>query len=177
MALGGVVADVRATIHAFSGSPFGGALVMGFVTVDRAYPEYRITRFLNATALKEMARSQTDCISDAVVKRPFARIEDYSDIPGVIDGPELRPMFNRMSPLTFKGIPKAPVYEYHARADELAPIGPARALVKRFCARGVPVQHIEDPLNEHLTFVAVGAPGAVSYLADRFAGKPAPSNC
>jgi hypothetical protein len=177
VALGGIPADVRATIHAFSGSAFGGALVMGFVTVDRAYPEFHLTQYLNDAALEAMKGVQTDCISDAVPRHPFASLEQYSDTPEVIDGPELRPMFDKMSPITFKGVPEAPVYEYHARADELAPIGPARALVERFCRKGVAVEHFEDKLTEHLVFAAAGAPGALRYLADRFAGKPAPSTC
>jgi acetyl esterase/lipase len=177
VALGGTVADLRKTIHAFSGSPFGGALLMGFVTVNRAYPEYHLTRYLNAAALEAMKHVQTDCITDAVPKYPFASLEQYTDNPEVIDGPELEPMFHRINPLTQKGVPAAPVYEYHARGDELAPIGPARALVNRFCKKGVVVQHVEDLLTEHIGFVVTGAPGAVQYMADRFAGKPAPSTC
>jgi hypothetical protein len=80
------------------------------------------------------------------------------------------------SPLGRPGTPSAPVYDYHATQDELAPIGPDRELMARYCAAGVPVQHVEFP-GEHLSEVAVGAPGALSYLGDRFAGLPAPSNC
>jgi hypothetical protein len=177
VALGGVPADVLRSIHAFSGSPFGGALVMGFVTVNRAYPEYRITQYLNDRALHAMTQSQTDCINDAVAKHPLGSIERYAKDPSVLDGPILRPLFKKMSPLTFKGIPAAPVYEYHAVLDELAPIGPARALVRRFCRRGVAVQHVEDHVTEHIGLVPVGAFGAMDYLADRFAGRPAPSTC
>lgn len=177
VALGGIPADIRETIKAFSGSPFGGALIMGFVTVDRAYPEFRLTRYLNDAALKAMAKSQTDCINDAVTRHPFASLEQYAKDPAIIDGPELRPMFRRMNPLSFKGVPDAPVYEYHARADQLAPIGPARKLIARFCRKGVAVKHVEDLLTEHIGLVAVGATGAMDYLADRFAGRPAPSSC
>jgi hypothetical protein len=177
VALGGVVADLRATIHAFSGSAFGGALVMGFVAVDRSYPEYKLTRYLNDKARAAMAGSQTDCINDAVGKYPLARLEDYTDRPELIGSEELRPMFERINPLTFPGVPAAPVYEYHAQLDELAPIGPARKLIERFCRAGVPVHAVEDPINEHLSYVAVGATGAMDYLGDRFAGKPAPNTC
>lgn len=177
VALGGVVADVRATIRAFSGSVFGGALVMGFVGVDRAYPEYRLTQYLNDAARKALANSQTDCITDAAAKYPGASVEQYTDDPGIIEGPELRPMFERMNPLTYPGVPAAPVYDYHAINDQLAPIGPDRALMERFCRGGARVQKVEDPLLEHLGLAATGAPGALDYLADRFAGKPAPNTC
>ncbi len=177
VALGGVPADVKASIRKFSGSLFGGALIMGFVTVDRAYPEYHLTQFINDAGRAAMAQSQTDCINDAVVKHPLGSIEMYAKDPGILDSAALAPMFARMSPLTFPGTPKAPVYEYHAVLDELAPIGPARALVDRFCRAGVAVQHVEDRVTEHIGYVAVGSAGALDYLGARFAGEPAPSTC
>jgi hypothetical protein len=39
------------------------------------------------------------------------------------------------------------------------------------------VLHYRDPFGDHVTLAVTGAPPAVAYLADRFAGKPAPSNC
>lgn len=177
VALGGIPADVKETIRKFSGTVFGGALVMGFVTVDRAYPEYGIKQYLNERAYAAMARSQEDCINDAVMKHPFGSIEAYQRFPGALDTPALQPMFAEMSPLTFPGTPDAPVYAYHAVNDELAPIGPARELVERFCRAGVPVQRVESAIDEHITLVPTGAPGALAYLSDRFAGKAAPNNC
>jgi hypothetical protein len=177
VALGGVPANVKASIKKFSGSAVGGALIMGFVTVDRAYPEYNLTQYINEAGLKAMAESQEDCINDAVIKHPLASIEKYAKDPNILDAPELQSLFRQMSPVTFKGVPDAPVYEYHARLDQLAPIGPARTLIKRFCSKGVAVQHVQDNLTEHVGLVALGWPGALKYLGDRFAGKPAPSTC
>jgi Secretory lipase len=61
--------------------------------------------------------------------------------------------------------------------SELAPIGPDRQLLRRFCAAGVKVEHVETLLGEHPAVALTGAPGAVAYLVDRFAGRPAPDNC
>jgi hypothetical protein len=177
VALGGVPANVKASIKKFSGSAVGGALIMGFVTVDRAYPEYNLTQYINEAGLKAMAESQEDCINDAVIKHPLASIEKYAKDPNILDAPELQSLFRQMSPVTFKGVPDAPVFAYHARLDQLAPIGPARTLIKRFCSKGVAVQHVQDNLTEHVGLVALGWPGALKYLGDRFAGKPAPSTC
>ncbi len=177
IALGGVVADVKATIRSFSGTVFGGAIAMGLVGVDRAYPEYDVTQYINDGGKAAMAKSANDCITDAVPRAPFATLDGYATVPNPLEFPALQPMFAEMSPLTFPGVPSAPVYHYHAVADELAPIGPARQLMQRFCGAGVPVMRVENPIGEHITEVAIGWIGAVPYLADRFAGKAPPSTC
>jgi len=177
IALGGVVADIKATMNAFSGSAGGGALVMGFVGVDRSYPQYHLQQYINAKGRAAIANSQTDCLADAAAKYPFAKIADYTNNPALIDSPAFAPLFAAISPLSRPGTPAAPVYDYHAVDDEFAPIGPDRELMARYCAAGVAVDHVEFPVGEHLTEAVTGAPGALAYLADRFAGLPAPDNC
>jgi hypothetical protein len=84
---------------------------------------------------------------------------------------------NSASPLYISGTPGVPVYDYHATGDELAPIGPDRQLVARYCQDGVDVDHVEIDVGEHLSTVATGAPGALQWLSDRFAGQRAPDTC
>ncbi|MFD4428176.1 lipase family protein [Nocardia sp. NPDC058497] len=66
---------------------------------------------------------------------------------------------------------------YHAVADEFAPVDAARALAGKYCAAGIPVQRVEHSFGEHGTEAMVGLPTALTYLADRFAAKPAASTC
>jgi hypothetical protein len=49
--------------------------------------------------------------------------------------------------------------------------------MRRFCAAGVAVDHVETVLGEHVGTGLTGAAGAIAYLAARFAGQPAPDNC
>ena len=49
--------------------------------------------------------------------------------------------------------------------------------MRRFCAAGVKIDHVETLLGEHVGVALTGAPGAVAYLAARFAGRPAPEDC
>lgn len=176
VALGGNNATIRGGLQAFDGSPFGGAIVIGFIGLDRAYPEYRLASALNADGRARVAQSQDDCIAEAVVRHPFFRASAALADPAALDGPPWTEVFRRASPLTYPGTPQAPVYDYHATGDELAPIGPDRELVAQWCGEGVRVQHVEDP-GEHFSEVAVGTPGALAWLAARFAGEPAPSTC
>ena len=83
----------------------------------------------------------------------------------------------RASPLYRAGVPAAPVLIHHAVADEFAPIGSARALAEKYCGAGIPVQLAENVIGEHGTEAMLGMPTALTYLADRFAAKPAASTC
>jgi hypothetical protein len=177
IALGGVVADLKATFRAFNRPPFGGALVIGIVGLDRSYPEERLQQYLSAAGKRAVADSQHDCINDAINKRPVATAADFEATPDIVELPQITSFLKRVSPLGFRGTPTAPIYDYHAVNDQLAPIGPARALMRRYCQDGVRVQAVEDPVAEHISLIATGSLGAIDYLNDRFAGRPAPSNC
>ncbi len=177
VALGGNNASIRGGLQAFDGSVFGGAIVIGLIGLDRAYPEYHLTDHLNAFGQAAVAQSQDDCIADAAIKHPMFRAADGLSDPTVLDRAPFTEVFRRASPLTYPGVPAAPVYDYHATGDELAPIGPNRQLIERFCRAGVTVQSVEE-FGEHFTEVAQGEAGAVAFLTARFAGRtPAVNTC
>ncbi len=177
IALGGLVTDLKATLYGFNGGPGGGAIVVGLVGVDRSYPEYHLERYLNAAGRKALANSQTDCLTDGIAKYPAAKISQYEAYPNAIDAPAVTKMFHAASPLWLPGTPSAPIYDYHAVDDEFAPIAADRRLVHRFCSKGVPVDHTEVPVGEHLSEAVAGVPGVIDYLSARFAGQPAPNDC
>lgn len=177
VALGGFLGSVRATIDAFDGSFAGGAIPMGMHGFDRSYPQIRIRDRLNATGQKLFDATKADCINDAVARRPFLKVSDIEAEPNTLDQPDIAAMLDENSPLHRAGVPSAPVFEYHATNDELAPIGPARATLRTYCAAGVPVEHVARPLGEHLTEVGLGANSALAFLANRFAGKPPVNTC
>jgi hypothetical protein len=175
--LGGLVASVPATIAAFSGSVGGGAIPMGINGFLRAYPGLHILSYLNASGRAKVKTESADCIDTAVARYPFLSVKQIVAFPNALQKKPIARMLNKNSPLGRPGIPTAPIYEYHATGDEFAPIAPARKLLRRFCAHGVTVQHVEFPVGEHLSEVATGAPGALQFLASRFAGKTPTNTC
>ncbi|MFI6172141.1 lipase family protein [Nocardia sp. NPDC051052] len=177
-ALGGVVADLGATLSGFSGGIAGGAVVVGLAGLNRSYPEADVLQYLNESGRTMLAAGQTDCLHDAALAHPFLRAAELEAWPGSItNNAALSRFVDMASPLFREGAPSAPVLLYHAIADEFAPIGAARALAEKYCAAGTPVQRTENPIGEHGSEAAAGLPTALTYLADRFAGKPAPSTC
>jgi len=177
LAVGGLVANIRAVIDAFSGSIAGSAIPMGITGFLRAYPELHLEQYLNALGRQLVAQESASCIYETIARRPFLRVADIEAVPNALSAPPVVAMLNANSPLYMRGIPRVPTYAYQTIGDEFAPIGPARKLLHRFCSGGVTVTRVEMPLGEHLTELALGAPGAVQYLAGRFAGTPPVNNC
>jgi hypothetical protein len=73
--------------------------------------------------------------------------------------------------------PDMPVFLHHAQFDELSPIAVSEKLRSEYCGRDVRLRYAVIPATEHVTGAILGAPGAVAWLAGRFAGHPAPTSC
>ena len=177
VALGGVVAEIRRTIDAFSGSPVGGAIAMGVNGPLKAFPEYDLGQYLSPAGRAKVAAASRDCIGDAVARYPFLSIQQIEAFPGALDAPPVAHLLHANSPLGIPGTPTAPVYDYHATFDELAPVGPDRELVHRYCDAGQVVEHVEHPLAEHVSETVSGAPGALAFFSQRFAGQAPRNTC
>ncbi|MFD4428175.1 lipase family protein [Nocardia sp. NPDC058497] len=72
VALGGVVADLEATMSGFSGGVAGGGAVVGLVGLNRSYPEADVAQYLNESGRRMLAASQADCLLDAALAYPFS---------------------------------------------------------------------------------------------------------
>ena len=150
---------------------------MGINGFLRAYPKVNIPKYLTASGLAKVRAAAHDCISDAVPRYPFLSARQIEAVPHAFDRPRIAAMLWSNSPLGIKGRPTAPIYDYHAVDDELAPLKPAVQLLRRFCSDGVVVQHVQSLVGEHITEVATGAPGALRFFANRFAGKKPIDTC
>jgi hypothetical protein len=177
IALGGLVGSIRASINDFSGTVFGGTIAMGINGFIRGFPGLDVPSFLNATGKRDVTAAAHDCISDAVPRFPFLSFGQIEAVPDVLDHGPVARMLQANSPLGIKGTPTAPIYDYHAVGDELAPLHPALALLHRFCNAGVVVQHVQSLVGEHLSEVVTGEPGAMRFFANRFAGKAPIDTC
>jgi hypothetical protein len=177
LALGGEPASLQATFKAFDGSAFGGAIVVGLIGLERSYPRLGLGRYLNAAGQRAVAASQTECLTDAALQHPFLTASAYTTVPDVDGVSAFQTVFRETSPLDLPGVPTTPVYDYHAVGDELAPIGPDRQLVARYCAAGVKVDHVEAAVGEHLAETVLGAPGALDWITGRLEGRTAPDRC
>ncbi|MDQ3887161.1 MAG: lipase family protein, partial [Actinomycetota bacterium] len=72
--------------------------------------------------------------------------------------------------------PAGPLFVAAGTADSLVPVHTVDAAVERACAFGDPVEYRRYPGAGHPALPAAG-PDSLRWIADRFAGLPAPSTC
>jgi hypothetical protein len=175
VAEGGVPPDLAAVAKNIDGGAFAGIYFAVAVGLSRAYPEMDLNSILNDKGKKMVAAIGTKCITDIAAIGAFHRISEYTTVPDPLALPQMKKIIatNHLG----QQRPAGPIFDFHAIFDELIPIAGDDALAAQYCAEGVMVQHYRDPASEHASLAVTGAPLAVAYLADRFAGKPAPSNC
>lgn len=174
VAAGGVPANVEPIARAIDGGPLSGVYFGATVGLSRAYPEIDVDSLLNAKGKAAFADIGEQCIGTFSAAYAFRKMSDHVTVPELLDVPAVRAIIaeNTMGQRT----PGAPTYIYQGTHDELTITPPVDQLVATYCAGGSSVQY-QKILGEHITTAGTGVPGALTYLTDRLAGKPAPSNC
>ncbi|WP_328648454.1 lipase family protein [Amycolatopsis sp. NBC_00348] len=175
VAAGGVPADIEYVARRIDGGPFAGIYIGAAVGLSRAYPEIDTATLLNTRGKQAFEDVGKQCIAQFSVAQAFHRMSDYTTVPQLLDVPAVRNVIAQNVMGTRK--PGSPTYFYQGIFDELALTPPVDALVRKYCAEGVTIQYNRIPIGGHVTVAVQGAPGALAYIHDRLAGKPAPSNC
>ncbi|WP_329234728.1 lipase family protein [Streptomyces canus] len=109
---------------------------------------------------------------------PFKKFSDYSTgatIQQFDAQPAVASVYAQNNLIT-RPAPTVPVLQYHAALDEIIPISQARVLNQTWCTAGVRTVFTVVP-GDHIVAETTGLPAAVSWLTDRFAGRPAPATC
>ncbi len=181
-ALGGTPASLPPSFADFAANEGGRAAIpLLMAALERSYQDWNVGQYLSATGRTAVAKSQNDCLLDALIRNAGVDPTRYEAYPGAIFGNPPNRRFDRellsISPLGYRGVPRTPILFYHSTNDELAPIGEMRRLAARYCAEGVKVRIVTSPAGDHVAYVLAGFPTALNYIADRFAGQPAPNDC
>lgn len=125
-----------------------------------------------------VANSQDDGLLDALNRNAGVDPATYGAYLGALfKNPRVDARYVSLSPLSYPGRPNTPNFLYHALADEFAPIEYMREPATRYCGEGLTVRTYVSLVGEHIGYVLAGFPIALDYLAHRFAGTPAPSDC
>ncbi|GGT71915.1 lipase family protein [Actinomadura citrea] len=172
---GGVPSDLAAVGLPLEGRDPFGFLLYSMVGMDHAYPELDLASYLN-----DAGRAMVDgleggaCTLELLLDYKGRTIPDYfTTSPFATEA-----WLNRVAENQLGAEPvKVPVFQYHSVSDEIVAYGQARQLRDDYCKLGVPVTWKTWDGVGHITLVYRGNEDAMAFLADRFAGKPATSNC
>jgi len=172
VASGGTPADLAAAGRQMDGGPFAGLFLAAAIGVTREYPE--LLTIFNAKGKQLIAAMDDLCVTEEALYA-FHSVKQYSDSPDPLAEPIARQVLtiNKMG----ANAPKAPVYLYHSKFDELIPWAVGKAVNDAWCAKGTKVAFSTDYASEHNILAVTGAPAAVAYLNARFLGFTAPSTC
>ncbi|HVL84706.1 MAG TPA: alpha/beta fold hydrolase [Pseudonocardia sp.] len=174
VAAGGVPADLAEVFAANARNRIATGLIAAATTgFDAAYPELRLRERLTPTGQRLYDDVRDDCVEQIVAKGLPFTAEQLSADADPLAGARGRLAENSVGATA----PAFPALVYHGGADELIPVEQGRDLRDGWCALGVDVRYREFPLGTHIGTAAVAGSSAVGFLAERFSGVDAPSDC
>ncbi|MEV0615837.1 lipase family protein [Nonomuraea sp. NPDC050404] len=174
VAAGGVPADLHAVAMHLDGGPDFGLAAAAGVGLDAAYPELDLEADLNDRGRALLADAADDCVGDLETKLAGLRFSDLSPVD-LLNQPKwlTRLAENRLGATR----PRAPMFLYHARGDEIIPLAVGSTLRTEYCRAGANVRWATMPAPDHVTGAVEGGPLAIEWLALRMLGLPAFGNC
>ena len=181
VAAGGVPVDIGHVARKVDGGFFSGLYLTMVMSLSKAYPEIKPDDFVNAKGRELMKDAHKACVgqfmtgaTETLLAYPFKRMGDYINVPDLLALPVVKRIIdeNRLG----QRMPKVPHYVYQATLDQVMSMDDLNGWVAGMCKAGVKVQK-HTFFGGHLIGLPWGFLGARDYMADRFEGKPVPSNC
>ncbi|MEY9948484.1 lipase family protein [Kitasatospora sp. GAS1066B] len=173
---------------------WSGVIPMSIVGVSRSFG-IDLTPYLNSYGLQVYHRLQNGSLLDAFGHYPGLTWQQIAK-PQYADPDSVAPFVEAVNRVNLGSAPTPTVPGYIAQGDGgvlegtfadppgigtgdgVMVAGDVRALADQYCATGDrSISYDQYDLLSHVGTAPVWAPKAVSWLDDRFAGKPAPSDC
>jgi hypothetical protein len=175
VAAGGTPANLQAVSANINGSAFFAFLGGSAIGFSAAYPSLDLAGSLTPHGQAALAQLDTMCQIPALALYAGQRIENYTvGHVNPISEPKWQRALNANDLGTMK--PAVPLLQYHGLLDEVIPWQVEVSLHRQYCAMGVTTQLTGFP-GDHVLTQVIAQPDVVSWLSDRLAGDPAPSNC
>jgi len=185
-AIGGIPANLRDLVKYVDGNAdtdrdkWFGVIPAATVSLGRAVGKDFVSEYGSDYGKQLAGEVQDKCIADFAAAYPGKHLSDLVK-PGVdfLNEPDIKPLVDGLTMGT-GGTPKSPMLMFNGNNDGIGdgvmPLADVKALAARYCTAGLPVQFNEQT-GPHGSVGNIFMIQAIGYLADRFAGKPAPSNC
>lgn len=170
-AAGGITVDPTTMTGTFEdvydGSILSGIPLGAIIGVSREHPEVDLLGALTPQGRALVAAAEGMRVEQLLLSFPFLRWREYLTVPSVLEIPGLRAAFEANG--FGRAAPTAAVYVYHGVHEQNLPTADADAFVDEYRRAGADVTYRRVRVGEHVLVSAIGAPGALRFLADRFA--------
>ena len=192
---GGLLVDPAHNLQYVNGAlVWSGVIPMALIGVARSYG-INLTQYMNSYGKQLYGQLQSASIVDALAHYPGLTWQDMA-LPQY-SNPDSAPAFvSAVNRINLGSAPTPTIPGYIAQGDGgvlegtlgdpagigtgdgVMVVGDVRALANQYCATGdSAISYDQFDALSHTATAAVWAPLAVSWLSDRFAGQPAPSDC
>jgi hypothetical protein len=178
-AAGGVPSDLNATAERLNGHIGAAFLLYSVIGLNEDYPtQINLSSYLSPAGAAAIQQVEGERVYGALFGYAFHNIDQYTiggeTLEQLLAVPSIQSVIAAQAlgtmPIT------VPMFHYHARYDEIVPLAQDEALNSTYCSLGDTVDFQLVPL-EHIFGDLEGGGPTVSWIADRFAGDPAPDNC
>lgn len=181
-AIGGIPANLAHVMkYADGDKDWAGVIPAAMVSLGRAF-DVDFSPYLSAKGAADTDAIKDQCIGDFNARESGVTLKqllkpqyaDFLSIP-LVDG--------IVAHLTMgtAGTPRMPMMMVNGNmdgtGDGVMVAADVAALARKYCQAGVPVVYNELAGKSHTAAGQAFIGSALGFLADRFAGKPAPSNC
>jgi pimeloyl-ACP methyl ester carboxylesterase len=184
VAAGGVNADLNGVADGNEGGGYYGFVAAASLGLDTAYPELDLESYLNSTGKTMFSSFGTRevCLLDLALGTDYIykSTKDFcTSDPRQTAAWQKRLEENKVGKVKIQ----MPALLYHGTNDDVIPYKVGTGLRDSWCALGSTVAWKEYTILSignwlaHLSAQSTAAPDAIQWLADRFDGKPATSNC
>ncbi|NDZ83146.1 alpha/beta fold hydrolase [Streptomyces sp. SID10853] len=177
--VGAPPADMNKVADSMDGSAYGAFFNYALSGLATSYG-INIDPYLNAHG-KRVTNDLRDnlCTTQALAKYPFLNSRFLT-----VDG---RPLTERLKRAPWDRIvadqqlgmrkPATPVLLSHSALDDVVPQQVGKDLAAAWCRRGATVRFAGNHIPGHIAATAATSADGLPWLADRFAGKTAPTTC
>jgi hypothetical protein len=175
VAAGGTPANLQAVAANINGTVWFAFLAGSALGFNAVYPSLNLNGGLTPAGRAALAQLDTMCQAQALLTYAGKKIQDYT-VGGInpIGQAKWQRALNANNLGTMK--PAVPVLQYHGLLDEVIPWSVETTLHSQYCAMGVTTQLNGYP-GDHVLTQVLAQSDVVGWIAARFAGRPAPSNC
>lgn len=175
VAIGGTPANLQAVADNINGTTWFAFLAGTAEGFNEAYPSLDLQADLTSAGQTAMAQLETMCQAQALVTYADKSIQDYT--VGGINPMDTTAWQTVLDENNLGGIkPDVPILETHGYLDEVIPYSVEQTLHSQWCALGVSDELI-GYAGDHILTAVEDQTDTDNWLAGRFAGDTAPSNC